>query len=96
MKDGELGALGDGRLAFDVTDFQRPQITAGRPGDTTIVVAYRGQITTVRVLIPVVQPADFHYPELPEVNYIDREVFAKLGRLNVVPSVGFMPLWNMW
>ena len=30
--------------------------------------------------------ADFRYPAVPEVNYLDREVFAKLRRLNIVPS----------
>src|SRR5262249_38612558 len=28
----------------------------------------------------------FHYPDVPQVNFIDREVFAKLRRLNMVPS----------
>jgi hypothetical protein len=34
-------------------------------------------------------PADkgFSYPEVPAVNYVDREVFGKLRQLNMVPSV---------
>ena len=40
----------------------------------------------VRVLVPYAAAAGFKYPQVPEVNYIDREVFAKLRRLNIVPS----------
>src|SRR5208337_3373492 len=39
-----------------------------------------------RVLVPMTPAAGFQYPKLPEVNYVDREVFAKLRRLNIVPS----------
>ena len=57
-----------------------------RPGDTAIVVSYRGNVVPVRVLVPMESPPGFQYPKVPEVNYIDREVFAKLQRLNMVPS----------
>jgi hypothetical protein len=57
-----------------------------REGDTSIVVAYRGTLLAVRVLVPREVPAGFQYPPVPEVNYVDREVFAKLRRLNVLPS----------
>jgi hypothetical protein len=40
----------------------------------------------VRVLVPRAAPAGFRYPDVPTVNSIDREVFAKLRRLNIVPS----------
>ncbi len=40
----------------------------------------------VRVLVPTETAAGFKYPQVLEVNYIDREVFAKLKRLNMVPS----------
>ena len=40
----------------------------------------------VRVMIPTEAAPGFQYPKVPEVNYIDREVFAKLKRLNIVPS----------
>jgi hypothetical protein len=62
------------------------QVKALRPGDTAVVVSYRGQILPVRVLVPVAAAPGFQYPALAEVNYIDREVFAKLRRLNIVPS----------
>src|SRR5581483_85958 len=50
------------------------------------VVSYRGSVVPVRVLVPAEAKPGFVYPKLPEVNYIDREVFAKLKRLNMVPS----------
>ena len=62
------------------------QIKALQPGDTAVIVSYRGTVLPVRVLAPMEAAADFHYPDVPEVNYIDREVFAKLRRLNIVPS----------
>src|SRR5260370_7125864 len=61
------------------------EVKALRPGDTSIVVSYRGNILAVRVLVPVTQPAGFRYPELAEAIYIDRELFANLRRLNTVP-----------
>src|SRR5207248_9964905 len=39
-----------------------------------------------RGLVPMPTASGFVYPQVPEVNYIDREVFAKLRRLNMVPS----------
>jgi hypothetical protein len=61
-------------------------IKALRPGGTAIVVSYRGNVRPVRVLIPMEAPPGFVYPKVPEVNYIDREVFARLKLLNMVPS----------
>jgi hypothetical protein len=57
-----------------------------RAGDTSIVVSYRGNVLPVRVMVPAELPAGSRYPSVAEVNYIDREVFAKLRRLNIVPS----------
>jgi hypothetical protein len=61
-------------------------VKALRPGDTAVIVSYRGNVVPVRVLVPRESPPGFTYPKIPEVNYVDREVFAKLRRLNVVPS----------
>ena len=60
------------------------EVRAARTGDTAIVASYRGLTATARVFVPVAGGGP--YPAVPEVNYIDREVFAKLKRLNVVPS----------
>jgi hypothetical protein len=62
------------------------RVKALRPGDTALVVSYRGHVRALRVLVPVAAAHGFRYPRVHEVNYIDREVFAKLRRLNVVPS----------
>jgi hypothetical protein len=57
-----------------------------RAGDTAVVVSYRGNVLPVRVLVPYDAPPGFQYPDVPEVNCIDHEVFAKLRRLNIAPS----------
>jgi Protein of unknown function (DUF1549)/Protein of unknown function (DUF1553) len=62
------------------------QITALKPGGTAIVVSYRGNVVPVRVLVPMELPAGFLYPKVPAASYIDREVFARLRKLNMVPS----------
>jgi hypothetical protein len=62
------------------------ELRAVRPGDTAIVVSYRGNVVPVRVLVPFQAKPGFRYPEVPQVNFIDREVFAKLRRLGIVPS----------
>jgi hypothetical protein len=62
------------------------RIKALRAGDTAIVVSYRGTVVPVRVMVPMTLPKGFVYPKTPAVSYIDREVFAKLRRLNIAPS----------
>jgi hypothetical protein len=62
------------------------EVRAGRPGDTAVVASYRGLIATARVFVPVSDGGAKPYPSVPEVNFVDREVFAKLKRLNMVPS----------
>src|SRR5207253_3046409 len=57
-----------------------------KAGSTAVVVTYRGNVVPVRIMVPMALPADFVYPELPTVNYIDKEVFARLKKLNMVPS----------
>ncbi|HWG43976.1 MAG TPA: DUF1549 and DUF1553 domain-containing protein [Gemmataceae bacterium] len=62
------------------------QVKAVRPGDTAVIVSYRGNVLPVRVLVPFESKSGAVYPKVAEVNFIDREVFAKLRRLNIVPS----------
>jgi hypothetical protein len=57
-----------------------------RPGDTAVVVAYRGNLVTARVLVPAPVQLGFSYPPIPETNFVDREVFGKLRLLNIIPS----------
>ena len=56
------------------------------PGDAAIIVSYLGQLRTARVYVPAPVPPGFVYPDVPAVNAVDRAVFAKLCKLNVVPS----------
>lgn len=57
-----------------------------RPGDTPIIISYRGSLVTGRVLVPTPVKNEFTFPKVREENFIDREVFAKLRQLNLVPS----------
>src|SRR5262249_16193324 len=57
-----------------------------RGGHTPGIISDRGQVLAVRVMVPLEVPAGFRYPKVPEVNYVDREVLAKLRQLNIVPS----------
>jgi hypothetical protein len=60
-------------------------LTPRQPGDAGLTVLYRGSVKAIRVLVPTpAKPGA--YPAVPEVNYIDKEVFAKLKMMNVVPS----------
>lgn len=68
----------------EVTNLGR--MTAMRPGSTSVVVSYRGNVLPVRLIVPLELPAAFKYPPVPEVNFVDREVFARLRKLNMVPS----------
>jgi hypothetical protein len=61
-------------------------VTPKKPGDTALVVSYRGKVQAVRVLVPSPVPPGFVYPKVPVNNDIDRLVFEKLRRLNMVPS----------
>jgi hypothetical protein len=62
------------------------EIRATGAGDTSLVISYCGNVATVRALVPVEAPPGFQYPDVAEDGYIDREVFAKLRKLNIVPS----------
>ena len=60
-------------------------LTPRQPGDAGLTVLYRGSVKAIRVLVP--SPAGKGaYPAVPEVNGIDKEVFAKLKMMNVVPA----------
>jgi hypothetical protein len=60
-------------------------LTPRQPGDAGLTVLYRGSVKAIRVLVPspVLSGA---YPKVPEANDVDKEVFAKLKMMNVVPS----------
>ena len=54
-------------------------------GETTVLVRYLHLQTPVRLAFVPARP-DFQWSELPEANYIDRHVFAKLRSLRMNPS----------
>jgi hypothetical protein len=61
-------------------------LTSRLPGDTTLIISYRGQIGTVSLLFPHSLLEGVRYPELDPLNSIDREVFRRLKLLNRIPS----------
>jgi hypothetical protein len=61
------------------------EIVPRRGGETAIMVRTLGKAVAVRLAV-VTQPPVANYPEVPRNNFIDDFVFAKLKKLNVVPS----------
>jgi hypothetical protein len=59
-------------------------ISGIKSGDSGLVVLYRGNVVSARVLVPMPARDNLKYPE--SVNYIDKEVFIKLRQMNMVPS----------
>jgi flagellar biosynthesis GTPase FlhF len=84
----DMTAFTDFRVNDDyVADVSAGGVVRGiRPGDTTVVATYRGNVVTSRAMIPAQVGAEFVYPRLPEHNFIDTLVLAKLRKLNIVPS----------
>ncbi len=62
------------------------ELTARTPGDAGLTVLYRGSVKAIRVLVPAPAKPGTKYPDLKADGFIDREVFAKLKLLNMVPS----------
>ena len=61
-------------------------VSARQPGDTGLTVLYRGSVRAIRVLVPATGKPGAVYPDAKPINGIDREVFAKLKLLNMVPA----------
>lgn len=55
-----------------------------RPGDTAIVASYRGHLASSRASVPTGRIVEV--PDVPEADFLDREVFAKLRALGIPPS----------
>ena len=61
-------------------------VTAGDvPGEAAIMASFMNQVDLFRVVVPRAERID-PYPDVPENNFIDRLVFQKLRKLNIVPS----------
>lgn len=86
--EADVTALSTFRIQDDYVAEVTPEGTVKslRPGDTGIIVSYRSSVVASRVLIPTSVSKSVQYPRVPEANYVDREVFAKLRKLNIVPS----------
>jgi len=61
------------------------EIKTLRAGETAVMVRTLGKAVAARVAV-VAEPPMANYPETPRNNLIDGPVFAKLRRLNIVPS----------
>ena len=61
------------------------EIKTLRAGETSIMVRTLGKAVAARIAV-VAQPPLANYPQTPRNNFIDDLVFAKLRRLNIVPS----------
>jgi len=61
-------------------------LTPRQPGDAGLSVLYRGTVRALRVLVPAPSAKGFRYPDLTAASPLDREIFAKLKLLNMVPS----------
>jgi hypothetical protein len=71
----------------------RGRIKAVRPGDTAVIVAYRGNVAAMRVYVPNGEPGASApgglrglTPPARLGNVIDREIAGKLRRLGIEPS----------
>jgi hypothetical protein len=61
-------------------------VTAGDvPGEAAVMVSYRNAVDVFRAVVPRPQ-AIARYPAVPENNFIDKLTFARLRKLNLVPS----------
>jgi hypothetical protein len=72
----------EGLAAVDETGL----VTAGQvPGDVAVMASYLGEVDVFRALIPRPERID-NYPVLPEASFIDGLVYAKLRKLQELPS----------
>jgi hypothetical protein len=69
----------------DVAAVSAADVKGARVGEATLLVRYQGKLATVPVT--VINPAPgFAWKQLPQNNYIDRFIDAKLQRLKIQPS----------
>ncbi len=81
LTDQVLYASNDSAVA-EVSD--HGVVTPVQTGETAVVVRSAGQAASIGVAV-IADPIK-DYPEVPRRNYIDDFVFAKLRRLNIIPS----------
>ncbi|HKA07890.1 MAG TPA: DUF1549 and DUF1553 domain-containing protein [Gemmataceae bacterium] len=71
--DGVASAAADGLVK-----------TSDVPGEATLMASFMNEVAVFRVLVP--RAGAIEFPKLPEHNFIDRLVDAKLQKLRVIPS----------
>jgi hypothetical protein len=69
----------------DVAAVTDASIKGARVGEATLLVRFQGSFTTVPVTVLNAKPG-FTWKALPQYNYIDRLIDAKLQRLKIQPS----------
>jgi hypothetical protein len=55
------------------------------PGEAAVMASFMNAVDTFRLVVPRAERIE-HYPAVPENNFIDRLVFRKLRKLNILPS----------
>src|SRR5579872_1929464 len=55
------------------------------PGDAAIMASYLNAVDVFRVVVPRPEKIE-NYPAVPENNFVDKLVFLKLRKLNILPS----------
>src|SRR5262249_38036598 len=61
-------------------------VSAGEaPGEVAVMASFMNPVDVFRALIPRSEPIA-RYPKLPENNFVDRHVFDRLRKLNLLPS----------
>ncbi len=69
----------------DVTGITNGLVTAIRRGEAAILVRYEGNYATREVTV-MGDRAGYEWADVPEYNFIDQHVDAKLKRMKIVPS----------
>ena len=70
----------------DVAKVDGAKVNGERTGEATLLVRYQGKFSTVPVTI-LNPKTGFAWKALPQHNYIDRFIDAKLQKLHILPSV---------
>jgi hypothetical protein len=66
-------------------DAKTSQVNGERVGEATLLIRYQGKFSTVPVTVLNPKPG-FAWNALPQYNYIDQKIDAKLQRLKIQPS----------
>jgi len=61
------------------------EVSARRPGETAIMIRTLGRAAVAKIVV-IEKAAGADYPEIAANNFVDLAVFAKLKKLNIVPS----------